>query len=250
MSAVSTVKSEATRCFNSRNAAINDHPSILTDIFQENINIAIWERDLSTDIKSCVDKFLQSHSDYQSSLIVKPDTVYNKLIESENALINAQAFCKDISELVEMFCVLFDLERVGLRLTVLDNAMCPRFHTDRVPCRLVSTYHGVASEWLAHNLVDRSKLGRGNNGQPDADSGLFQSEEDIKHIATISANNDEIIGTLIAKAVDCAGKDCTGYESWVGDGYCDDGAWGVDFTCYAEEESDCPVAYPDLDCQE
>ena len=70
--------------FNSRNAAINDHPSILTDIFQENINIAIWERDLSTDIKSCVDT-LQSHSDYQSSLIVKPDTVYNKLIESENA---------------------------------------------------------------------------------------------------------------------------------------------------------------------
>ena len=182
MSAVSTVKSEATRCFNSRNAAINDHPSILTDIFQENINIAIWERDLTTDIKSCVDKFLQSHSDYQSSLIVKPDTVYNKLIESENALINAQAFCKDISELVEMFCVLFDLERVGLRLTVLDNAMCPRFHTDRVPCRLVSTYHGVASEWLAHNLVDRSKLGRGNNGQPDADSGLFQSEEDISRL--------------------------------------------------------------------
>ena len=39
MSAVSTVKSEATRCFNSRNAAINDHPSILTDIFQENINL-------------------------------------------------------------------------------------------------------------------------------------------------------------------------------------------------------------------
>ena len=63
-----------------------------------------------------------------------------------------------------------------------DNAMGPRFHTDRVPCRLVSTYHGVASEWLAHNLVDRSKLGRGNNGQPDADSGLFQSEEDISRL--------------------------------------------------------------------
>ena len=35
----------------------------------------------------------------------------------------------------------------------------------------------------------------------------IQSEEDIRHIATISANNDETIGTLIAKAVDCAGKD-------------------------------------------
>jgi chaperonin GroEL len=35
----------------------------------------------------------------------------------------------------------------------------------------------------------------------------IQSEEDIQHVATISANNDLTIGTLIAKAVDCAGKD-------------------------------------------
>jgi hypothetical protein len=28
---------------------------------------------------------------------------------------------------------------------------------------------------------------------------------------------------------DCAGNDCTGYESWIGDGYCDDGSWGVDY---------------------
>ena len=35
----------------------------------------------------------------------------------------------------------------------------------------------------------------------------IQSEEDIAHIASISANNDEAIGNLIAKAVDCVGKD-------------------------------------------
>jgi chaperonin GroEL len=34
----------------------------------------------------------------------------------------------------------------------------------------------------------------------------IQSEEDIAHIASISANNDETIGNLIAKAVDCVGK--------------------------------------------
>ena len=35
----------------------------------------------------------------------------------------------------------------------------------------------------------------------------IQTQEDIKHIATISANNDKAIGTLIASAVDSAGKD-------------------------------------------
>jgi chaperonin GroEL len=34
-----------------------------------------------------------------------------------------------------------------------------------------------------------------------------RSEEDIRHIATISANNDKSIGTLISTAVDSAGKD-------------------------------------------
>jgi chaperonin GroEL len=35
----------------------------------------------------------------------------------------------------------------------------------------------------------------------------IKSVEDIAHIANISANNDEVIGSLIAKAVDLAGKD-------------------------------------------
>ena len=34
-----------------------------------------------------------------------------------------------------------------------------------------------------------------------------RSEEDIRHIATVSANNDKAIGKLISTAVDCAGKD-------------------------------------------
>ena len=33
------------------------------------------------------------------------------------------------------------------------------------------------------------------------------SEEEIKHVASVSANGDETIGTLIAEAVDAAGKD-------------------------------------------
>jgi len=33
------------------------------------------------------------------------------------------------------------------------------------------------------------------------------SEEEIRHVATVSANGDEVIGTLIASAVDAAGKD-------------------------------------------
>jgi len=36
--------------------------------------------------------------------------------------------------------------------------------------------------------------------------------------------------------VDCAGTCAEGYESWVGDGFCDDGVWGLYFNC---EEFNC-----------
>jgi chaperonin GroEL len=38
-------------------------------------------------------------------------------------------------------------------------------------------------------------------------SSPIKSEEDIAHVASISANNDRIIGALISKAVSAAGKD-------------------------------------------
>ena len=89
---------------------------------------------------------------------------------------------KDIEELVEMFCYLFDLNRVGLRLTALDGAMCPKFHVDRIPCRLITTYHGIATEWLPHAKADRTKLGHGSQGKPDNQSGLFKTSKAIQKL--------------------------------------------------------------------
>ena len=71
-----------------------------------------------------------------------------------------------------------------LRLDGIDHPMCPRFHTDKIKCRLVTTYVGPATQWLPQDLVDRSKLGYGNDGKPDDKSGLFSSVDDIKQLET------------------------------------------------------------------
>ena len=88
----------------------------------------------------------------------------------------------DILELVDMFCCLFGLERTGLRLAILDRAMCPRFHVDHVPCRLLKTYTGIATQWIPHEFVDRTRLGVNSHVQPDEISGLFQRETDIENL--------------------------------------------------------------------
>ncbi len=37
--------------------------------------------------------------------------------------------------------------------------MCPRFHVDHVPLRLITTYAGAASEWLREDAMSRRRLG-------------------------------------------------------------------------------------------
>lgn len=88
----------------------------------------------------------------------------------------------NIVALVQMFCDLFGLKRAGLRLAILDHAMCPRFHVDKVPCRLVTTYYGVATEWLPHAAVERIHLGVRNAGRDDAQTGLFRDPSEIRQL--------------------------------------------------------------------
>ena len=53
-----------------------------------------------------------------------------------------EGFIADVSWLVSAFACLLGAKRIGLRLRALDKAMCPRFHVDHVPVRLITTYCG------------------------------------------------------------------------------------------------------------
>ena len=155
---------------------------VLTDIYQKDTNIVIWQRKLEDKITQAANTILIANPTLQISLVVTPQNTYSSVKKILGDSQIATALCKDIVKLVDMFCYLFDLKRAGLRLTSLDTAMCPRFHVDGVPCRLVTTYQGIATEWLAHGTADRSKLGRGNQGKSDEKSGLYNNVADIQQL--------------------------------------------------------------------
>jgi len=167
-----------------QNSSINKHASVLTDIYQEKINVAIWQNQLSDSVINDVNNIMENASSLRVITASKPDEVIQHLIESEPALNEKKDFCKYIVLLTDMFSTLFEINRVGLRLTILDRAMCPKFHVDKVTCRLVSTFSGLATEWLPHEKVDRSKLGAGSLGIEDEKSGIMQSNKDIQLMAT------------------------------------------------------------------
>jgi hypothetical protein len=156
--------------------------AVLTDIYQQDTNMVVWKRDLANNLEQAADAIIESNPTLEELLVVSPDKAFESVKKLLGSSPEAEVLAEDIAHLVDMFCCLFDLKRGALRMTVLDRAMCPRFHVDRVPCRLVTTYQGIATEWLPHNVADRSKLGTGNMGKPDELSGLFDNLSDIQQL--------------------------------------------------------------------
>jgi len=160
-----------------------NHVDVLADIYQENTNIAVWKRSLTDKLLKASKSVLSTNPDLEISLIVSPQDTISVLQARLDSSKMVMILIEDIHKLVNMFCDLFDLKRVGLRLTSLKHAMCPRFHVDNVPCRLITTYQGIATEWLPHSDADRSKLGIGNKGKPDSQSGIYHDESDVQQLS-------------------------------------------------------------------
>ena len=164
-----------------RQAVIGEKLDVLADIYHDEVNIAIWQRTLPQSILDATSKVLLKKPNLQISLAVDPADIREVLVNALGMQAESAALATDIARLVDMFCYLFDLKNVGLRLTALSHAMCPRFHVDKVPCRLATTTwkrYGMAS----HDRVDRSKLGPGSSGKPDAESGLYSRNDDIQQL--------------------------------------------------------------------
>ena len=157
-------------------------PTVFTNIYQDDVNMSIWRRNLSKELTEAAEEILETKPFLQESRIVTAENVGGIVNDLLGASAFAEVLSQDISELVDIFCCLFDLEEAGLKLSVLDHVMCPRFHVDWVPCRLLTTYHGEATQWLPHHVVDRSKLGSGNQGLPDERSGIFGCLEDVQQL--------------------------------------------------------------------
>lgn len=178
---VANIKENQTE-INSQRSIEGATPDVLTNIYLKNTNLVTWQRELSSDLTLAIDDFLTCTKPKATVLAVTPESSMDMLCRAFGDSDTMLPLRKDIALLVDMFCCLFELKGAGLRLTVLDRAMCPRFHFDRIPCRLVTTYQGTATEWLDNDVIDRSKLGSGNQGKPDEESGLFNSLQDINRL--------------------------------------------------------------------
>ncbi|MFT4927561.1 MAG: hypothetical protein ACI8WB_003672 [Phenylobacterium sp.] len=151
---------------------IAPNPLVLTDVFLPEKHIAVWQRSRQQTISQY---FEMAFNDLGLGLrsVYSMKTLKQVLTEK---LPDGKGKCEaieDIYLLSDMLTCLFDCQDVGLRLAPMSSAMCPRFHIDNIPVRLVCTYLGDGTQWLPDEVVNHSKLGHGANGLPDHESGLY-----------------------------------------------------------------------------
>ncbi|MCR8933951.1 MULTISPECIES: DUF1826 domain-containing protein [unclassified Pseudomonas] len=148
-------------------------PQALTRILEDDVNLAAWQRQLPLHISEFADGLLSLNQPLAQSLCLElpeedaePDLT--GLAAEFRDVQGYESFIADVQWLVSAFACLLGARRIGLRLRVLNNAMCPRFHVDHVPVRLITTYAGVGSQWLEEGAMDRRQLGQAN-AEPQAD---------------------------------------------------------------------------------
>ncbi len=140
----------------------------LASIYEPGVHLAVAERRLDADAATFVAQVLRERSLPAVEWVMGPaQASAPALVEALGlmgpklaAIPGFDAWCADLDLQRELFASLFELDAVGVRVATLHGPMCPRFHVDHIPCRLITTYGGRGTEWLPEPCVDRSLLGR------------------------------------------------------------------------------------------
>ncbi|MDP8568705.1 DUF1826 domain-containing protein [Methylophilus aquaticus] len=74
-----------------------------------------------------------------------------------------EALLADMAHIATVYADLLDCPHIGLRLEVLSQAMCPKFHIDRTGIRLLCTYLGPGTEWLDEAYCNRNAFATPNS---------------------------------------------------------------------------------------
>jgi hypothetical protein len=88
------------------------------------------------------------------------ETTRDKLLEDISLALRSvvpselrQWLSNDISDCAEWLVNVARCGRIGIRLEKMTDRMCPKFHVDSVPLRLLCTYQGPGTEWTDPNTA-------------------------------------------------------------------------------------------------
>lgn len=165
-------------------AAFASNPAILADIYQDAVNLAVWRAGQCAQMQLEAQTLCQlSGSRLRMAISGTVDELNQQLAHSVFASEGTNRLLQRTQQCVQMFAELFEPPAIGLRLDFLDRAMCPRFHVDHLPVRMITTFSGPATQWLRNQDVERCHLGPAGAGRPDDVNGVIRPNTTIQQLA-------------------------------------------------------------------
>ncbi len=162
------------------NCVLSDQAGDFAAIYDEDVELVSVARPASDSLDALAEHLFASRQDVQTQWEQAAGDV-DAPLDALSACIDADrigALSEEIALAGDMLGALVGCEQVGIRITTLRRPMCPRFHVDQVPCRMLVTIRGPGTEWIAHGDVDRALL-----ATLDTDAPPIRRGRDIKRLA-------------------------------------------------------------------
>jgi hypothetical protein len=134
----------------------------LTHILRPDINLAVWQRKVPRAVsiwlsQSSGGQLLTRSRDIDTNLCADDvPAAISSVLSAPDAVASAgaAALADDAGALADLLAQVSGGRLVRLRLEWVTDQQCPHFHADRIPMRLLCTYRGAGTEWLANDIAD------------------------------------------------------------------------------------------------
>lgn len=132
-----------------------DSPEVLFGINSPGYAATIWQRTLSPELSNWLDAIPVRHMPHarMSLRLACVKSAVSALCNSQGLDAAEEPFrselAQDISSLAHRFATLFSLTHITMRLDMVTDVACPKFHLDNVPVRLLCTYRGLGTEYTS-----------------------------------------------------------------------------------------------------
>ena len=140
-------------------AYVSNHPSVLGRIRRPRIDIAVWQRALPASLTRDLARWVfETEAAPFDAIVRAPAPVDLALASLPDAL--RRDLSADLSALLDVFTELTHAKRFRLFAGVVRTDQCRKFHVDAIELRMITTYVGPGTEWMASDDgVRRARAG-------------------------------------------------------------------------------------------
>lgn len=164
----------------------DESPLVFSEIFSPDTSIAIWQRPEKPVIRQYFNEvFVQLRTGVRGVFAV--DEIVPELTARLPEAAGKSSAVEDICLLADMLTTLFNCDSVGLRLVPLSSPMCPSFHVDNIPVRLIHTYIGCGTDWLPVEALRDSPPDDPAGHFARTNTGKYYPQSEVRNLATFDA---------------------------------------------------------------